>query len=232
MKKAIMILFIMVVTTAFITGCSKDNGKNLSNDTNTTDGANDSKSEDGNDDTNDNVTDEGNDDFNNNEDTAVGNSDNGDSDSSNSSDITVDDILSSIKAAYGESYMPNVEILPDFLELEFGLTSDMYVEVKAEQPMIGTHADRVVIVKAAEGKTDDVETALIAAKENKINDTLQYPMNLPKINATKVVRNEDFVCFLLVGALNDNVDATEEEAMQFAEDEVQKGVNAFNDLFK
>ena len=153
-------------------------------------------------------------------------------DSTNNTEITVDDILNAIKAAYGENYLPNMEIDPESLEMEFGLTSDMYEAVKAELPMIGTHADRVVIVKAAEGRVDDVEAALITAKENKVNDTFQYPMNLPKINATKIVRNGDFVCFLMVGAINENMDATEEQAKQFAEDEVEKGVNAFNDLFK
>lgn len=153
-------------------------------------------------------------------------------DSTNNTEITVDDILNAIKAAYGENYLPNMEIDPESLEMEFGLTSDMYEAVKAELPMISTHADRVVIVKATEGRVDDVEAALITAKENKVNDTFQYPMNLPKINSTKIVRNGDFVCFLMVGAINENMDATEEEAKQFAEDEVEKGVNAFNDLFK
>lgn len=153
-------------------------------------------------------------------------------DSTNNTEITVDDILNAIKAAYGENYLPNMEIDPESLEMEFGLTSDMYEAVKAELPMIGAHADRVVIVKATEGRVDDVEAALITAKENKVNDTFQYPMNLPKINATKIVRNGDFVCFLMVGAINENMDATEEQVKQFAEDEVEKGVNAFNDLFK
>lgn len=220
MKKLTMILFIVALNAAFITGCSKDNVKVPSNDANITDDAND------------NITEEGNDEVNNNEEPTPDNSDDDDSEIINSLDVTADAILNAIRATYGESYMPNVEIMPDMLEAEFGLTSDMYVEVKAEQPMIGAHADRVVIVKAAEGRADDVAKAFISAKENKINDTFQYPMNLAKINATKIVRNEDFVCFLLVGAVNENVDTTEEEAKQFAEDEVEKGVNAVNDLFK
>ena len=153
-------------------------------------------------------------------------------DTNATTNVTVDDIANAIKAAYGENYLPNMEIDPELLETEFGLTTDMYDTVKAEMPMISNHVDRVVIVKAKEGKADAVEAALITAKENKINDTFQYPMNLPKINATKVVRNGDFVCFLLVGAINENMDATEEEAKQFAEAEVEKGVIAFNDLFK
>lgn len=156
----------------------------------------------------------------------------GNGDQTNKSKVTVDEVLNAIKAAYGEDYRPNMEINAEMLKTEFGLTSDMYKEVKAELPMIGTHADRVVIVKAAEGKAENVEAALITAKENKINDTLQYPMNIAKINATKVVRNGEFVAFLLVGAINENMDANEEEAKKFAEKEVEKGVKAFNDLFK
>ena len=156
----------------------------------------------------------------------------GNNDSGNTTSITTTMIMDAIKEAYGENYLPNSEIPTELLESEFGLTSDMYEEVKAEQPMIGTHADRVVVVKAAQGKAEDVEAAFNTAKDNKINDTLQYPMNLPKINAGKIVRNGDFVCFLLVGAINDNVDLSEEEAKQFAEDEVAKGVNAVNKLFK
>lgn len=147
-------------------------------------------------------------------------------------DVTAAEIMDAIKEAYGEEYLPNTEIPAEFLESEFGLTPDMYKEVRAEQPMIGMHPDRVVVVEAAEGKAEAVEDALNAARERKLGDTMQYPMNLPKIHATKVVAEGDFVCFLLVGAINENMDMPEEEAKQFAEDEVEKGVQAFTGLFK
>ncbi|HBW14383.1 MAG TPA: hypothetical protein DEF30_11255 [Proteiniclasticum sp.] len=150
----------------------------------------------------------------------------------NTKNVTLEEIHTAVKDAYGENYLPNMEIPAEMLEAEFGLTKDLYAEVIAEQPMIGTHADRVVLVKAAEGKADAVEEALNKAKENKIADTMQYPMNLPKIAATKVVRHGDVVAFLLVGAINENMDATEEEAKTFAETEVEKAVEAINNLFK
>jgi hypothetical protein len=212
MKKLTIILLIMTFTFSLITGCSKVDMKTPSTDNNETDNTIDKETDIDKDNPAQTETE--------------------DSDNTNNTEITVDDILNAIKAAYGESYLPNMEIAPEFLEAEFGLTPDMYEGVKAEQPMIGTHADRVVIVKATEGRADDVEAALNSVRENKINDTFQYPMNLPKINATKIVRNEDFVCFLLVGAINENMDANEEESKQFAENEVDKAVNAFNDLFQ
>lgn len=211
MKKFLIILFTMVLTLTSITGCLRNNTKAPTNDNNVTDNKVDNS-------TNGNVAAPTNETENNK--------------NTNNTDVTVDDILNAIKTAYGENYLPNMEIDAQTLETEFGLTSDMYESVKAELPMIGTHADRVVIVKAAEGKADDVEAAFNTARENKVNDTLQYPMNLPKINATKIVRNGDFICFLMVGAINENMDATEEEAKKFAESEIEKGVNAFNELFK
>ena len=146
--------------------------------------------------------------------------------------VTLEEIYTAVKGAYGENYLPNMEIPADLLEAEFGLNKELYVEVKAEQPMIGVHADRVVIVKAAEGKADAVEQALIAAKEKKVSDTMQYPMNIAKIASAKILRKGDYVAFLLVGAVNDAAEVSEEEAKEFAEKEVEKGVEAFNNLFK
>lgn len=234
MKKLTIIFLTIALLAAFITGCTKDNGDIIANDSNVAENSTDNTT-DNDDDIPDKET-EGN---NAN---AIGEDDNGmekpeinegdSNDNTSKSDITVDTVMNAIRAAYGDNYLPNVDIFPELLETEFGLTSDMYEAIKAEQPMISAHADRVVVVKAKEGRTDDVEAALVAAKDRKINDTLQYPMNLPKINATKVVRNGDFVCFLLVGAINNIENATEEEVKQFAEEEVGKGVQAFNDLFK
>ena len=216
MRKLITILFTIAITTAIFTGCTKSDTNSPAENNNSNNSATDDKDTD--------------------EDTDVDNDDNTATDNDNSestnSDITVDKILAAVKEAYGENYYPNTEIAPEFLETEFGLTSDMYEEVKAEQPMIGVNADRVVIVKAAEGKADEVEAALNDAKDKKMADTLQYPMNVPKINATKVVRNGDFVGFFLLGAVNESENPTEDELKQFAEDEVAKAVNAFNGLFK
>lgn len=146
--------------------------------------------------------------------------------------VTVDEVLSVVKEAYGDDYLPNVEIPAEFLEQEFGLTEDMYEEVIAEQPMIGAHADRLVIVKAAQEKADAVEVALTNARDKKVNDTMQYPMNLAKIAASKVVRHGDIITFVLLGAINEAEELSEADAKAFAEAEIEKGVNAINNLFK
>lgn len=150
----------------------------------------------------------------------------------NVKNVSMEEIHTAIKDAYGEDYLPNMPMLPEILEAEFGLDEDLYDEIVAEQPMMSIHADRVLLVKAKEGKAEDVEKILNEARERKISDSLQYPMNLAKVAATKVVRNGNYVAFLLVGSINDAAEITEEEAKDFAETEVAKAVEAFNNLFK
>lgn len=147
-------------------------------------------------------------------------------------DIKVKDIQAAIQKAYGEDYLPNTEMDQEMFKNEFQVDDSFVEEAYAEMPMIGMHPDRVVIIKAKEGKGADVEKALNTVKDKLIQDSVQYPMNIAKVNAAQVVRNGDYVVFLLVGAINEDIDASEEDALAFAKKEVQKGVDAVNALFK
>ena len=140
-------------------------------------------------------------------------------------------ILDAIKEAYGDDYAPNSEIPEELLSGMYGLDPDTYTEVAGEMPMISTSVDTVIIVKAANGKAGDVKAALESYRDYLINESLQYPMNVAKVNATKVVANGDYVAFLLLGAYDDRDDASDSERAEFAEEQVQKGVDAFNAYF-
>lgn len=141
-------------------------------------------------------------------------------------------ILDAIKAAYGDNYAPNAEIPEELLESMYNLDPDSYTEVAAEMPMISTNVDTVIIVKAASGKAGDVEASLNSYRDYLINESLQYPMNVAKVNAAKVVANGDYVAFLLLGAMDDRDDASDSERATFAEEQVQIGVDAFNAYFE
>lgn len=145
-------------------------------------------------------------------------------------DYSAQEILDAIKAAYGDDYLPETALSQEELTQAFGLDMSLVEDFAAEMPMISFHPDRVVIIKAVEGQGEAVEQALTSARENLLENAFFYPANLPKVNASKVVRNGDYVAFLMVGAVDD-VSQTEEEMAQFAEAEVQKGVDAFNALF-
>ncbi len=104
-----------------------------------------------------------------------------------------------VEALGADNYWPDMPMDAQMVETFFGITSDMYEDFMAETPMISTNVDTLVIVKAAEGQADAVEEALNAYRESKINDTMQYPQNLGKIQASQVERIDNYVIFVQLG---------------------------------
>ncbi|MCI8515090.1 MAG: DUF4358 domain-containing protein [Lachnospiraceae bacterium] len=155
----------------------------------------------------------------------------GKDDKGSKADVPVADILAAVKEAYGEDYLPEEALTEETLTQYFGLDMAWVEEYAAEVPLISAHPDRVVIVKATEGNADAVEEALRAVQENAVNDTMMYPMNVAKIQAGVIVRHEDYVAYFLLGAPDVNSE-TEEDAKKFAEEQVQKAVDAFINCFQ
>ena len=115
-------------------------------------------------------------------------------------------IRQAVVDAIGENYFPQMQIPAEYLE-GFGLTADMYEEFFGEMPMISTNVDTLIVIKAKEGQVEAVEGVLNAYRENLVNDTMQYPMNLGKIQASEVKTIGNLVCFVQLGG--DVMDALE-----------------------
>lgn len=115
--------------------------------------------------------------------------------------------------AMGENYWPSMAVSPEILEGTFGITSDMYDDYFAETPMISTHVDTLLIIKAKSDKVEDVEKALNTYRENLVNDTMQYPMNVGKIQASRIERIGDYVCFVQLGGDTTEASDKGEEAV-------------------
>jgi hypothetical protein len=122
------------------------------------------------------------------------------------------DEMEEIKAAVvdllGEDYIPDMALDAEMFAASFGVTEDMYDDYLAEMPMISANVDTLVIVKAKEGQEQAVEDALNAYRNVKINDTMQYPKDVGKIQASIVERIGSYVCFIQLGA--DTMDALDE----------------------
>ena len=116
-------------------------------------------------------------------------------------------IRQAVVDAIGDNYFPQMQIPAEYLE-GFGLTADMYEEFFGEMPMISTNVDTLIVIKAKEGQVEAVEGVLNAYRENLVNDTMQYPMNLGKIQASEVKTIGNFVCFVQLGG--DVMDALEQ----------------------
>ena len=117
--------------------------------------------------------------------------------------VSLDDVLNKIKEAYGEGYIPNTPMDDQMLNDVIGLSPELCESYVAEMPMISTFVETFIGVKAKEGKGDDVEKALTEYRERLVGDTMQYPMNVSKIQASQVVRHGDYVFFVMLGGPDD-----------------------------
>lgn len=215
MKKFLAIIIAAALLASALTACSSENDDNNTSTTlaNVSDNT-------------DNTTAE------NTEDTSDNGADNTENNENPSdSDGDAAKILDALKEAYGEDYLPSMPVEKEYLVSVMGLEEGSFTDFAGELPMISAHADMAVIVKAAEGKAADVKAKLEAYRTMLIEDSFQYPMNLAKINASKVLENGDYLGFIILGAFGDDEETDEAKQAEFAEEQVQIGVDAFNNYF-
>lgn len=117
-------------------------------------------------------------------------------------------IKQAVAGALGENYWPNTQIPMEMLEGNYGITSDMYDDYMGEIPMISTNVDTLIVIKAKEDKVSEVQAALNSYRDMMVADTMQYPANLGKIQASTVETIGNYVCFIQLGA--DTMAALEE----------------------
>lgn len=147
--------------------------------------------------------------------------------------INLADIHTAVKTAYGESYIPNMEYDEQTLLDIYGIGKDLYDSYIAEGPMISVHVDNFVAIEAKKGKGEEVEKLLAAYRDNLIKDSMQYPMNIAKVQASEVVRHGDYVFFIMLGAISDEAETMDEEAaLTFAKEENQIAVKTINGFFQ
>lgn len=132
-------------------------------------------------------------------------------------------IKNAVADALGDNYWPDTEIEPDMLEGIFGITSDMYEDYMGEMPMISVNVDTLVVVKPKDGKADAVEEALESYRQSEVDSTMQYPSNVGKIQASRVEKVGDYVCFVMLGG---DISVAEEQG----EDAVIKACQEQNEL--
>jgi len=109
-------------------------------------------------------------------------------------------LKAAVKDVLGENYWPSMALDAEMMEMYVGLSPDLYEDYLAEMPMISANVDTLIIVKAKEGQADAVEEVLNSYREAKISDTMQYPMNIGKIQASRVDKIGDYVLFIQLGA--------------------------------
>ncbi len=115
--------------------------------------------------------------------------------------------------ALGDNYWPDSEIPEEMLNETYGVSADLYDAYLGEAPMISVNVDTLLIIHAKDGKVEDVENALNAYRDNLVNNTMQYPMNLGKIHASRIECVGDYVCFVQLGADTSSVEEQGDDAV-------------------
>lgn len=146
---------------------------------------------------------------------------------------SVNDVLDAVKEAYGEGYYPNMPVEDDAFFDKFGVSKDDVDEYVAEVPMISTNVDTFVAVKAKDGKGESVEASLNLYRDALVSDTMQYPMNLPKIQASEVYRVDDYVFFVMLGEIpTEKLDESDEAALEAAKENNAIAIKAIDSILK
>lgn len=145
-----------------------------------------------------------------NEETASG--ENGTEENAGISDELLGKVYTAVKEAYGEKYVPSMMFDETMMEGTFGITKDQYDSYVAEGPMISAHVEMFVGIKTKEGKAADVAKALEDYRNSQLDGAVQYPMNMPKIEASEVITHGDYVFFIMLGSPDMEAEEQGEEA--------------------
>ena len=144
-------------------------------------------------------------------------------------------IYNTIVKTFGDNYLADMPLTKEDIKARYGLSQSWYTDIIAEVPMMSAHVDTLVIAKAKNKNTKKkIKNKLTAYRQGLINDTMQYPMNLLKIQASKVYVKGDYVFFIMLSYVDSNTEetSTEEQVIEAYKAENQKAVDAINALFK
>ena len=146
--------------------------------------------------------------------------------------VALSNVFESLKDAFGENFLANMELDAETFNSILGIDSTMYTDFIAYQAPMSSHVDRLYVVKATnvnevKAKFDDFRLSLI-------NDTMQYPSNLEKIAGSVVDVKGDYVFFYILGGYPENVEDTENQEVmkEFVTEANTKLETVLNKLFK
>lgn len=120
------------------------------------------------------------------------------------SDVSCADLEAAAAKALGDEYFADTQMPAEYLE-SYGLTTGLYDDFIFKTPMISVNVDTIIIVKSSEGHKEDVLNALTTYRTSVMEDQMQYPSNLAKIQNSIIVEYGAYAAFIQVGGDTANV---------------------------
>lgn len=143
-------------------------------------------------------------------------------------------LYEAVKAVYGENYLPNMRLSGEEIEGIYGVSEDLYTSAIVEVPMISTQVDTFALFRAKDAASKKaLEEALAAYQDMLKSDTFQYPANLLKIQAATIFSKGEYVCFVMLGTLDNETMQQEDEGkvIEAYRVENEKAIEAMKALF-
>ena len=137
----------------------------------------------------------------------------------------VDAVVDAIKDVYGEDYAPNAAITKEQLEEVYGIDMNNVEYFVAEGPEFSMSTDMLIVLLAKDGKIAEVKQDLEAYHDYLVNESFQYPMNMARVEASQVVVKENVVFLVVLGKFDDRENVSEEEALEFAQEQIQIAID-------
>ena len=136
----------------------------------------------------------------------------------------VQNIYQAVVETYGSAYLPDMQADEFFMQDTLKLDASWYDAAIVEIPMMSNNADMFAIVHATEGNLENVKKAFDDYKYYLVNESFQYPMNMPKVQSAVVeVLNDEYVLFsILSGLAWVDMEETDESVLISAYEESSK----------
>ena len=138
---------------------------------------------------------------------------------------TMQRVKDAVVEALGDNYWPDSVIPYEAMQGMIGVDPDSYDDYYAEMPMISVNVDTIIVIHAKDGQVQTVEDALLAYQKSQQDRTMQYPMNLGKIQASQVKVIGDYVCFVQLGGETDE-NASDEEVVKACTEQNEQALSA------
>lgn len=139
---------------------------------------------------------------------------------------TLSELKENVKEELGNHYWPEVSLSKKDLEEKTGITEDMYVEFLAEEQVMESNIDMMIIIRAKEDYVGVIEQALEEYREHLIEDNQKYPQNLSKAKASRMETIENYICFVQLGADTSIVaDKGEREIISYCQEENERAID-------
>lgn len=141
----------------------------------------------------------------------------------------IQQLYSELKSTYGENYYPTTRLNANQLEEQFGISTDLYSEFIADTAPDADVPDTLVIIKALEGKEQEVEDKLNDYRDSLLADE-SMTTGREKVEASKVHRNGAYVFYVMLGDVTDDT-LSGEGLMEALGKEIDKGIDAIEKFF-